>query len=69
MYGTQNIKYKHKIGQRIYSDKCFSISDMLSESSGSGEKAECSDDSPDIFAEHPLLYEEKSLDVKMQIEG
>lgn len=43
-------------------------SDMLSESSGSGEKAECSDDSPDTFAEHPLQYEEKSLDVKVQIE-
>jgi hypothetical protein len=42
---------------------------MLFESSGSGEKPECSDDSPDMVAEYSLLYEENSLDVKVQIEG
>jgi hypothetical protein len=42
---------------------------MLSESLGSGENAECSDCSPDMFAEHSLVYEENSLDVKVQIEG
>jgi hypothetical protein len=42
---------------------------MLSESLESGERAECSDDSPDMFAELPLLSEEKSLDVKVKIEG
>jgi hypothetical protein len=42
---------------------------MLSESSGSGDKAECSEDSPDMFLDCSLPDEESSSDVEVQIEG
>jgi hypothetical protein len=54
---------------RIHSNKCFPISDMLYESSGSGEKAECSDNSLDVLSEYSGPYEETAPDVEVEIEG
>jgi hypothetical protein len=45
------------------------LSDMVSESSRSGEMAERSDDSPDMFVDCSPLDEEISSGVKLQIEG
>jgi hypothetical protein len=59
----------NKIRNGIHSNNWFSISDMLSECSGSGEKADCSDNSPDMFAEYSGPYEEICSDVKVQSEG
>jgi hypothetical protein len=42
---------------------------MVFESSGHGEKAECSDGSPDMFVDCSPLEEEISSDVKIQIES
>jgi hypothetical protein len=45
------------------------VADMLPESSGSGERADGSNDSPDMFADSSVNDEERSSDVKVQVKG